>query len=410
MIQKLLFSAALICSSFLASAQWAVVDTTNQYNYMGVHFWDAQNGIVGADYGGIFRKTNNGGSSFTAVQAPFILPMRDMQFVDALHGFACGGSGFSFIQNVLVGTNDGGQTWDTLIANAPWSIEFSGVRFKNKDTGMLFGYASLHRSFDGGHSLVRIPRPDTNFYVQDVALLPDNSLLVAGSLTISSNVQKIYRSTNWGANWTSVYTSTTVGVLSLAMKDGLGIAACSRGRIMRTTDNGQNWTTAQIAQDTAYFTKVKFGAQGEVYLLAYIETDGYLYGSNDGLVWQNSLVAANDYLVDISMPTKQTGYIIGYNKVYRTTTGGGMTLSVKEASSEMNDIDVYPNPASDVINIRNRSGKEIVGVSLTDVTGKLVKKETGEVKAINTADLRKGIYLLEISTEENRTTRKIVIE
>ncbi len=410
MISKTLLSAVLLGSSFFARAQWAVVDTIDQANFRGIHFWDAQHGIVGGETGGRFFKTANSGSAWSTAATPFSSGFSAMQFVDAQHGFACGGSGFSPTQNILVGTNDAGQTWDTLTVNAPNAPEFSGVNFKNKDTGIVFGYSYAFKTYNGGHTLIRMNRPDTNFYLQDVQLLQDNSILAAGSLIISANVQRIYRSVDWGATWTIVYTDNLIGIASMAIKNGSGFAACSNGRILTTSNNGLTWTKTQIATDTTYFTKARFGANGEMYLLAYVGTDGYVYGSNDGIAWQSAQVSINEAVIDISMPTKSTGYVISFRKVYRTITGGGMTLSVKNTPSELEAIDVYPNPANAVINIRNQSGIKITSVAMYDVTGKLVKKEAGETKTINTSGMPKGNYLLEITTAENKSTRKIVLE
>jgi hypothetical protein len=82
-----------------------------------------------------------------------------------------------------------------------------------------------------------------------------------------------------------------------------------------------------------------------------------------------------------------------------------LQLSIME--EELATIDVYPNPAKDIVNISN-SGIENYEYSITSVTGQIVM--TGEVKSginsLSTEKLSNGMYYLKIGSKD---LRKIVI-
>lgn len=73
----------------------------------------------------------------------------------------------------------------------------------------------------------------------------------------------------------------------------------------------------------------------------------------------------------------------------------------------------YPNPASDRLNLSLKTSEKIRSVSLFDFTGKKVMDEkTAKVSdtVINVGALSAGVYLLKITTDQNRTlSQKILI-
>ena len=84
-------------------------------------------------------------------------------------------------------------------------------------------------------------------------------------------------------------------------------------------------------------------------------------------------------------------------------------LSIPEFEKET--ITIYPNPATDLINISYN--QNIERVDILTVTGKiLATHSTGNVKntEINTSTLPKGIYLIQVSTSTRVLKQKIVVE
>lgn len=69
---------------------------------------------------------------------------------------------------------------------------------------------------------------------------------------------------------------------------------------------------------------------------------------------------------------------------------------------------VYPNPATDVINISNVNGLEITKSTITDINGRIVKTINSAISTINVGDLSAGVYFLNVTTTTGNGTTKII--
>ncbi len=75
---------------------------------------------------------------------------------------------------------------------------------------------------------------------------------------------------------------------------------------------------------------------------------------------------------------------------------------------ESNLIEIYPNPATDVIQIKN-NGIDIQNIKLMNITGQELKLYTGDIQNINISFLYNGIYFLKITDRNGQTgTYKII--
>lgn len=75
------------------------------------------------------------------------------------------------------------------------------------------------------------------------------------------------------------------------------------------------------------------------------------------------------------------------------------------------EISVYPNPANEMLNIYNPDSTPL-NLTIADLSGKIVLQQqlTLESNQINLANLTTGVYLLQLSNNNMRTTQKLVIE
>ena len=69
---------------------------------------------------------------------------------------------------------------------------------------------------------------------------------------------------------------------------------------------------------------------------------------------------------------------------------------------------VYPNPATDVLNISVPDCLETERIDLLNIDGKLVHSYMGDVKLLNIGDLSSGVYFVRIVTEQGFVIRKWV--
>ena len=72
-------------------------------------------------------------------------------------------------------------------------------------------------------------------------------------------------------------------------------------------------------------------------------------------------------------------------------------------------LNVYPNPASESVTIS--SDTPIISLTIYDMTGRtiLVQENCGTGATMNTSSLRKGIYLLYVTTTSGTATKKLVV-
>ena len=131
---------------------------------------------------------------------------------------------------------------------------------------------------------------------------------------------------------------------------------------------------------------------------------------------------------DFNAPSKDVAYIIsinrpggcntglrssGYSDVYSNVASVSL-VSVAE-SKEVN-FSVYPVPANDRINIQFGDNAEgIIKLTITDVTGRIIYSgdyndiRNGQVHSINSSGFAEGLYLLNVISEGNKSTQKIVV-
>jgi len=89
---------------------------------------------------------------------------------------------------------------------------------------------------------------------------------------------------------------------------------------------------------------------------------------------------------------------------------------IKEPVSDNGNLKIFPNPAKSHINIStgnsNTAKAVITFVSQTgmEVLKKEVKLTNGNFQGFDVSYLPKGIYIVNVSTEDYRTTKKVIIE
>jgi len=95
----------------------------------------------------------------------------------------------------------------------------------------------------------------------------------------------------------------------------------------------------------------------------------------------------------------------GFTNHYIMSVTGEEALGSDTNLSEI--ISVYPNPATDVLNIAIPSSVDVKSVSLFDVLGK--KANVSLVNGqINISDLAVGLYLLNVETTNGTLTQKVI--
>ena len=95
----------------------------------------------------------------------------------------------------------------------------------------------------------------------------------------------------------------------------------------------------------------------------------------------------------------------------------GSVAGINNIDNYVSNINTYPNPTSDNINVELYAQKvSTIKLQLIDITGKLIKEiNVGEVQGnykhtINTTGISKGIYFLKVIANDAVETKKIIIQ
>ena len=74
-----------------------------------------------------------------------------------------------------------------------------------------------------------------------------------------------------------------------------------------------------------------------------------------------------------------------------------------------NEVSIYPNPTSDVLNIFTNSN-DLSELTVKDITGKIILKQNFNNKiTINTENYSKGIYLIDVKNNLGTVSEKISV-
>lgn len=93
--------------------------------------------------------------------------------------------------------------------------------------------------------------------------------------------------------------------------------------------------------------------------------------------------------------------------IFEVTLDGEMGTSKAVASQ----LSVFPNPASNVINVANTGNVLVNAIQITDLNGRTVKsvKFNGVAEAqVNVSDLANGMYMMTVTSDKGSMTQKIV--
>lgn len=152
-----------------------------------------------------------------------------------------------------------------------------------------------------------------------------------------------------------------------------------------------NWSPNQITfliDDVAYYTYKPSTKNNNTWPF---DTEQYLLLN----------VAMGGYAGEIASNFTNSSMVIDYVRVYQNVN----TSSINEDFNS--NFSIYPNPASDLISIH--SNKLIDKVELYSVIGQLVLLEEINTKHINTQQVKPGLYLMKIYSDDKINTKKILI-
>lgn len=269
-------------------------------------------------FGGINRTTNGGQSWTSASGVPYAYSYNDIFFINQNEGWTVGDGG------VLLKTTDGGNNWSPLP-----NLEFAyGGRlfFKNQNLGWIASYDGILKTIDGGNT----------WSLKSSATVAKFSFSMINGFAVGQK-GRIYRSTDEGNTWQSLKNSFAreINFKKIFFNDPqLGFILGDSGRVYRTDDSGSNWQTTQVLTSerllSFFFTDAETG---------WIGSNGLIFKTTNGIDW-NLWYTTDSWMDfnDIRFYNSQIGCAVGYR--IHITADGGLNWHMKTISGDYNDYDL----------------------------------------------------------------------
>lgn len=283
---------------------WTKVESGLTNWLYDIDFPDEQNGWIVGD-SGIILNSGNGGESWNLQSCPTEDILFAVDFVDNKNGWACS-------RNAILGTTNGGETWEIKYIEDLDEGRFRDIQFLNQNTGFVVGgkgsfgsIGVLLKTNDGGESWQEAT-PQSLSTLTHISIVNDKNIWVCGfggtilfttdigltwtkrNLNISpspslTRIQFIDQKNGWtssrddylgfyitidgGRNWLGISEESFKiigGVQSFYFIDNKRGWMCNFpfDRILRTTDGGLTWQyDSEIRQkiNSFFFVENKTG-------------------------------------------------------------------------------------------------------------------------------------------------------
>lgn len=421
--------------------------------------------LLGND-GGFYKSSNDGASSIKDLTLPITQFYRfhvDFQYPEKIYG---GAQDNSTMRTTTGGLNDwviitGGDGFQPLVDPSNTNIIYA-----------LSQYGNLVKSVNNGNSFSGatsgISGADRKNWDTPIAFDPANPQ------TLYFGANRLYKSVNSAASWSAVSPDLsngphpgnlvygTIVSISVSPLDSQKIVVgTDDGNVWLTLDSGTNWTLVSDDLPERWVTKVL--TDREEVNSFYVTFSGYRYGENNGHVfktsdngatWENisgnlpdvpvnsiakdvygNLFVATDIGVLASADGGLNWNILGDNlpsvvvtdihihepteTLYAATYGrssykmdiSGNILNAFSTEHELN-VKIFPNPTSDILNIRLDKNFQYIKLYLYNTTGQLIKTvsfQNAQDFSLNLGELAKATYFVKIVADNNEINKKVIV-
>jgi photosystem II stability/assembly factor-like uncharacterized protein len=335
--------------------------------------------------GGTILHSSDYGATWTAQTSGVTATLTDVDFVTSTDGWISGSAG------TILASQDAGTNWGIQAQGAP--VVFNTVYFHSISSGIVMGDQAYAHTITGGSTWSPTM---TDFNTNSVDFI---SPLVGFACSGSGF---IYKTTDGGLTWTYYYTGTPAfleDIQFISVTEGW-ISGYS-GSILHTVDGGVTWT-AQPTGLASSISGIKFFDTENGWACGY---GGVIYHTrNGGDTWTahtSGYTGTALYLKDLTLLSATEGIAVGEDGTIIHFVDNTDYTGVVE--NNLQQISVYPNPSSDVINL---SISQPTTISITTSTGQIVRELELDVNStIDVSTFTNGLYF--IKTSEGQTVRFI---
>ena len=422
-------SSAIFAQNFQWTQQTSGVSTSLNDVYFAD---DNQIGCAVGD-NGVTLYTTNGGQTWNSPTASVTTEkLRAVFLIDPNTGWAVGGVN----SGVILKTYNGGKAWQDISPSSFGNYQILDVAFANQNVGWVITYDSVYMTTNGGTTWTGETYLSSlaNLSNRAITVTSDTTAYVAGQskrgVPSSAYADVLNRSAygnpnTWGGSAASNFEQDDK-LYSIAFSSpNVGFAGGQNGIIYKLEQvdtihfNGP-WNVNLDLNPTGLqsIKSISFPSENRGMFLTSAEVSGVTFAlvyhtNNTGTTWSATPDSIQDLFANALMSSDTlTAWAVGNGgKIYK---GFPMPNSISTMSLEM-DVSIYPNPATDIINVELVSkSNELVNYTLLDVTGRIIEQGQWSLNSsnsrftLNLSDAIKGMYLLKLSTDEGQSSFRVL--
>lgn len=305
-----------------------------------------------------------------------------------LFSMLVGVSQLAFSQQLISFEASEGYTAANIDTQQGWTTSATGVGSPN-----ISGQTVSTEQFADGARSLKITK-EAAFPAQTSpvvgAFKPIGSSLAYNNFTISFDIRFTEKATT-----ASQYEFQTIGNGASGRTYVIRLRFNKTGEIVAAQTTGASSTFAATTgtwnANTWYRVKIVGTATGLTY---------YLNGTQ---IYTGNFF--NNYNFDEMAFVHDNNSGSGYVDKIAINNEGGVLSTKDDVKIIKNMVSIYPNPTSDILNIKTDS--KINAVSVVDITGKKVNVKLENDK-VDVRDLPAGIYLINVETKDGIFTEKFI--
>jgi len=341
-------------------------------------------------------KSTNGGTNWIFDSYSSSLKIKYSSFLDVNTGFAIADRG------TVYRTTNFGINWNI---SYNYTGEIFSLHFLNSQTGWAFADNFIFKTTNNG----------LNWNVINNVNYISKADFIDAQNGFGYNNSYLLTTSNGGVNWTQNSATFISDYHFLNLQTGWVISNVDTTTIVRrTTNGGANWT--QLSTINENIISLKFINQNTGYLLSFNK----LYRTtNSGYTWKYADIPTSLRIFSMDLADAGTGWLCGDNSLIIKLVNGSAIFvnSETEAQPDFQLYQNYPNPFNSQTRIKFTITKPShTSLKIYNVQGREVEVLLNNTLTPNTYTLRfnsqqlsSGIYFYVLKTNTNSVTRKLVI-
>lgn len=266
-----------LSSTSIAGTDKVGIKTTEDLT--DVSFLNSKEGVISGT-NGYFAKTNDGGKSWTKMNAG-----SEDSFMST---FMLDSNTFWVARNGLYGTKDGGKTFAEYGNFGEVYNSIFAIHFFNKENGLIIKSGKVFQTTDGGTSWNIVE--DESTYLQSMQVVNKTVYVAGGIQSQYQHFGEMYKSTDGGNTWTNAteqFFDSKITHISF-VSENTGFYTNALDQLFKTTDGGATWTKISDLGDSV--TAMIFVDEQKGW---YAQFDGKIFATEDGgKTWKKDFAQA----------------------------------------------------------------------------------------------------------------------